>query len=75
MVWLIDLSLLRELALVPNAIARTIGMAAHSPDTLAELTGFLRDREMLLVLDSCEHVIDAVRLRSLRGIACAFRPA
>lgn len=58
-VWLIDLALLRDPDLVPNAIATTIGVAAHSASVLVDLCEYFRDREMLLVLDSCEHLIDA----------------
>ena len=58
-VWLVDLALLKDPALAPNAIATTIGLAAHSPNMLATLCEFLRDREMLLVIDNCEHIIDA----------------
>lgn len=59
-VWLIDLALLKDPELVPNAIAATIGVVAHLPNMLAELSEFLRNREMLLILDSSEHVIDVV---------------
>ncbi len=58
-VWLVDLSPLKDPALVPNAIATAIGLAAHSANMLAALGGFLRDREMLLVFDSCEHIIES----------------
>ena len=59
-VWLVDLSPLRDAALVPNAIATAIGLAAHSANMLAALTGFLRSREILLLLDSCEHMLDGI---------------
>lgn len=59
-VWLVDLSSLKDPALVPNAIATAIGLAAHSANMQAALSGFLRGRKVLLVLDSCEHLIDAV---------------
>jgi predicted ATPase/DNA-binding winged helix-turn-helix (wHTH) protein len=58
-VWLVDLALLKDPSLAPNAIATATGLAAHSADMLATLCEFLRDREMLIVLDSCEHIIDA----------------
>ncbi|GAA0747859.1 helix-turn-helix transcriptional regulator [Ideonella azotifigens] len=58
-VWLVDLAPLKDSSLIPNAIATAIGMAAHSANVLAALCSFLRDREILLVLDSCEHIIDA----------------
>ncbi len=66
-VWLIDLStLLDDSGLVANAIAATIGLAAHSANMLEALTQYLGDKHMLLVLDSSEHVIDGVA-------ACADR--
>jgi predicted ATPase/DNA-binding winged helix-turn-helix (wHTH) protein len=58
-VWLVDLALLKDPSLAPNAIATATGLAAHSADMLATVCEFLRDREMLIVLDSCEHIIDA----------------
>lgn len=58
-VWLVDLALLKDPALTPNAIATALGLAVHSADALASLCDSLRDREVLLVLDSCEHIIDA----------------
>lgn len=59
-VWLVDLSPLTDPALVPNAIATAIGLTAHSANMLEALCQYLRERDMLLVLDSCEHVIDGV---------------
>ncbi|MGX5845228.1 ATP-binding protein [Mesorhizobium sp. ArgA1] len=58
-VWLVDFALLRDAALAANAIAMAIGLAVHSADALATLREQLRDREMLIVLDSCEHIIEA----------------
>lgn len=59
-VWFVDLSSLKDPSIVANAIATAIGLLAHSANMVAALCGFLRDRQVLLVLDSCEHVIDAV---------------
>jgi predicted ATPase/DNA-binding winged helix-turn-helix (wHTH) protein len=70
-VWLIDLAPLKDPALVPNAIATGIGLAAHSANMLAALCEFMRDREMLIVLDSCEHIIDAAASCASRLLAVA----
>jgi predicted ATPase/DNA-binding winged helix-turn-helix (wHTH) protein len=59
-VWLVDLALLKEPDLVPDAIATAIGLAVNAPDMLAALCEYLRDRQMLLVVDNCEHLVDAV---------------
>lgn len=68
-VWLVDLSALKDPELVANAIATAIGLAAHSANMLEALTQYVRDRDMLLVLDSCEHVIDGVAACADRIIA------
>ena len=57
--WLVDLAPLKDPSLVPNAIAIALGLAAHSANMLAALCGYLHEREILLVLDSCEHLVDA----------------
>lgn len=65
-VWLIDLALLKDPHLVPNAIAAAIGLTGNPASELTVLCESLRGRELLLVLDSCEHLIDA-------AAACADR--
>src|SRR6516165_5521256 len=59
-VWLVQLDQLREEALVAQAIAGALGLqdrAGYAPaETLAE---YLAGRQLLLVLDNCEHLVDA----------------
>ena len=60
-VWLVRLDQLREEALVAQAIAGVLGLqdrAGFSPE--AALAGYLAGRQLLLVLDNCEHLVDAV---------------
>lgn len=59
-VWLVDFAPLQEPSLVPNAIAAAIGLFVHSANVLAALCRFLRDRDILLVLDNCEHMLDTI---------------
>src|SRR5271170_3208909 len=59
-VWLIDLAPLGDARLVPSAIATILDLQIHAEDPLPGLTAALRDKRMLLVLDNCEHVIEAV---------------
>ncbi|WP_342241131.1 ATP-binding protein [Inquilinus sp. OTU3971] len=68
-VWLIDLAPLKDPSLAPNAIAAAIGLATHSANMLAALGSYLRDCEMLLVLDNCEHIIEAAALCADRILA------
>jgi len=57
-VWLVDLALLKDPALAPNATATPMGRARNSANELAALCDSLRDREILLVLDNCEHIME-----------------
>jgi predicted ATPase/DNA-binding winged helix-turn-helix (wHTH) protein len=56
---LIDLAPVADPRLVPSTLASALGVAVVSDNPIPELIAFLRDRRMLLVLDSCEHVIEA----------------
>jgi predicted ATPase/DNA-binding winged helix-turn-helix (wHTH) protein len=55
----VDLGVLADSRLVPTAVASALGIATQAQDPLLSLLGFLGDRKILLVLDNCEHVIDA----------------
>src|SRR5262249_50505157 len=66
-VWLVDLAPLGDPRLVPSAVATVLGLEARTEDPLPALVAALRDKRMLLLLDNCEHVIDAVA-----GLAAAL---
>jgi predicted ATPase/DNA-binding SARP family transcriptional activator len=53
-VWLVDLTAVHDAGLVAAAAASAVG--ADGPELLIE---HLRTRELLLVLDNCEHLVDA----------------
>src|SRR5437763_2422489 len=57
-VWLADLSPLGDPRLVPSAVATVLGLEVRTDNPLPGLVAGLRDKRMLL-LDNCEHVIDA----------------
>ena len=59
-VWLVELAPLTDPALAPQQVAASLGLrnGAQRP-VLETLTAFLRDRQALLVLDNCEHVLGA----------------
>src|SRR5262249_17235229 len=44
----------------PTAIASTLGLSVSSNDPVPGLLTFLRNKRMLLIFDSCEHVLDAL---------------
>jgi hypothetical protein len=58
-VWLVDLSPLNDPRLVPSAVATVLGLEVRTDNPLAGLVAALSDKRMLLLLDNCEHVIDA----------------
>src|SRR5271168_685299 len=58
-VWLVDLAPLGDPRLVPSAVATVLGLGIRTENPLPSLIAGLRDRRLLLVLDTCEHVIDA----------------
>jgi DNA-binding winged helix-turn-helix (wHTH) protein len=47
---------------VEEAVATSLGLALKSKDASVELVDLVRSRKLLLILDSCEHVIEAVAL-------------
>jgi predicted ATPase/DNA-binding winged helix-turn-helix (wHTH) protein len=58
--WFIELASLKDGSLVPFAVARAIGLAPGADASSAEaVTQAIGDARTLLVLDNCEHVIDA----------------
>ena len=62
----IDLSPLSEPRFVAGALAAALGLTLHSDDGAAALIAALRGRRLLLVLDSCEHVIDTAAVLAAR---------
>ena len=73
-VWLIDLAPLTDPRRVPSTVAGVLGLETLADDPLPKLVVSLRDKRMLLVLDNCEHVVEAAAglvatlLRSVPGI-------
>jgi predicted ATPase/DNA-binding winged helix-turn-helix (wHTH) protein len=58
-VFFVDLAALADPKLVPTAVASALGIMVQVPDPLTTLLAFLSTKRSLLVLDNCEHVIDA----------------
>jgi predicted ATPase/DNA-binding winged helix-turn-helix (wHTH) protein len=55
----VDLATLSDERLVPITLASVLGLAILAEDPVSRLVRFLKDKQMLIVLDNCEHVIDA----------------
>jgi len=59
-VWLVELAALREAALVPRAVATVLGLRDQSACSLMPmLCDTLQDQRVLLILDNCEHLVEA----------------
>jgi len=58
--WLVELSALRDYELLPAAVAAALGLPDEATgDPLQALAANLAKRELLLVLDTCEHLVEA----------------
>jgi predicted ATPase len=59
-VYLVELECLTDPRHVAGAVATSLGVALKSKDPCLELVNLVRSRKLLIILDSCEHVIEAV---------------
>src|SRR5882757_8385982 len=59
-VYFVDLESLTDSRHVAAAVATSLGLALKSKDPGLELVDHVRSRKLLIILDSCEHVIEAV---------------
>jgi non-specific serine/threonine protein kinase len=60
-VWLIDFVPLRAPELVPQSVAQTLGLRSSPNQSFNELLlNFARPKQLLLILDNCEHLIAAI---------------
>jgi non-specific serine/threonine protein kinase len=59
-VWLVELAPVADPTLVPHLVATAAGVREAAGQTIASaLSTALQNRHLLLVLDNCEHVLDA----------------
>jgi predicted ATPase/DNA-binding winged helix-turn-helix (wHTH) protein len=56
----VDLGMLGDPGLVTTAMASMLGLSVQSNDATPNLVAYLRDKRILLILDTCEHVVDVV---------------
>ena len=62
-VWFVELAGLHDPELVPSTIAAVLGIESRGHRTaVSRLAEYLGDREILLILDNCEHLLDACAL-------------
>jgi predicted ATPase/DNA-binding winged helix-turn-helix (wHTH) protein len=67
----VDLSTVSDPNLVPAAIASMLGVSVPSGDAALALITYLLDKQMLLILDTCEHLVEAVAALACRIFATA----
>jgi len=59
-VWYVDLAPITDPELVAVTVARVLGLPDQpGRSTMDSLLRFVRDRQMLVLLDNCEHLLDA----------------
>jgi predicted ATPase/DNA-binding winged helix-turn-helix (wHTH) protein len=57
--WFVDLTSLTDPTLVPSTLAAALGLPLLSEMHVPALIPFLQEKQMLIVLDNCEHVVGA----------------
>ncbi|VVN82740.1 ATP-binding protein [Pseudomonas fluorescens] len=57
---LLDLAPINDPLMVAAHVATLLELSLHDADPMNGLATFLRDRQMLLVIDNCEHLLDAI---------------
>lgn len=59
-VWFADLSPVADGDLVQSAIARALGVTQSGDSIVSSLLRSVKNKRLLLIIDNCEHVLDAV---------------
>jgi predicted ATPase/DNA-binding winged helix-turn-helix (wHTH) protein len=67
----VDLGMLSDPGLVPMATASMLGLSVRSEDATPNLIAYLRDKRILIILDTCEHLIGAVAALASQIFAAA----
>jgi len=65
-VFFLDLATLTDTKLVAPTVARALGFMVQAHDPLRSLPKFIGDQKILIVLDNCEHLIDAAAMLAER---------
>ena len=59
-VWFVELAAVADARLVPQAVASVLGVMEEAGRPVLEaLVKYVKDRELLLILDNCEHLVHA----------------
>ncbi|MFX0577615.1 ATP-binding protein [Nocardia nepalensis] len=58
-VWFVEVAHVHDGDLVALSVAQTLGLRDDTRSPVVSLTDYLADKSLLLILDNCEHLIDA----------------
>ena len=67
----VDLGMLSDPKLAPTAVASMLGQSVQSDDATPSLVAFFKSRRILLILDTCEHLVEAVASLAAKIIEAA----
>ena len=56
----VDLGMLSDADLVPTTVASMLGLSVRTDNATPSLIAYLREKRLLLILDTCEHLVEAV---------------
>ena len=71
-IWLVELAALADPALVPDAVASALNLREVADRTILQvLLDFLRSKRLLILLDTCEHLVES----TARLVDCILRSA
>ncbi|MGY3604766.1 MULTISPECIES: ATP-binding protein [unclassified Bradyrhizobium] len=62
MVRFVDFGSLRDKRLAPSALASALGLSVSSDNPVPSMLAFLREKRMLLIFDSCEHLLESLAM-------------
>ena len=67
----VDLGTITDPKLATTAVASMLGLSVQSDDAIPSLVAYLRDKRILLILDTCEHLIEAIATLAARIVETA----
>jgi predicted ATPase/DNA-binding CsgD family transcriptional regulator len=70
-VYFVDLLAVRDDALLGQAVATALGLNGQSEDPVAQLAEYVENRDLLIVLDNCEHLTQACAVLVSRLLAAS----
>jgi DNA-binding winged helix-turn-helix (wHTH) protein len=56
----VDFSMVSDPALIGTIVASLFGLSVQSENAAPSITAYLRDKRILLILDTCEHLVEPV---------------